>query len=150
MAGNLFLNVNLLFINPEMGNHFTEEIHGPYFIMCSDEDQPKVMDLYAGYNSRKQLVIACDFSDYDDEGHNCATAAIVDKEDAEALAKRLDVSFEELPKLISDNMEEWREIINPDCDQVVNCFTEITEMLVEDGCRYKIVRKYGKNDFFWF
>ena len=35
-------------------------------------------------------------------------------------------------------MAEWRELVNPDFRQVRACFKEITECLLDEGCRLKI------------
>lgn len=41
-------------------------------------------------------------------------------------------------------MEDWDAIINPTFTDVRNCFKEITECLIDEGCRFKIERTYGK------
>lgn len=133
-----------------MGKHIRDELHRSEFIMWSDPDQPKVMDLFAGFNVRNEMVVTCDYTDYEATEYNCATAAVVDKDDVEKMARRHNVKYSEVPYFISQNMDEWREIVNPSIFEVMDCFKDIMERLVEEGCRYRIIRKYGKDDFFWF
>ena len=127
-----------------MGKHISDSLHSCCHIMSSDEDQPIIMDIYAGLTMRDELVISVDLSDYNEPLHNASTAAVVNIEDARQMAKRHKIKYERLPRFISDCMEEWREIINPDFRQVKDCFKEITECLLDERCRFKIKRTYGK------
>lgn len=154
--GNIKLNLRVVLPNFKpnfkegmQSNHFTDELHHKEFVICSDEDHPQVMDLYVGFNSRGQLVVTCDYTDYEAQEYNCATAAIVDKEDVMNLAKKHEIQLNDVPYMIMMEMDEWREIVNPTIREILDCFTDITECLVDDGCTFKIERKYGKDDFFW-
>lgn len=115
--------------------------------MNSDEDQPMVMDIYVGFTSQNELAVSVDFSNYEDPRYNCSTFAIVDYEDGVRLAKRHKISHDKLPQFISECMDEWDEIVNPTLSQVRECFKEITECLLDEGCHFKIGRTYGKNDY---
>ena len=114
--------------------------------MSSDEDQPIVMDIYAGFTPRGELAIAVDRHDYDEPEYNCSTAAIVCIDDAKVMARRNKVEYHHLPHFIAGCMEDWREIVNADLRQVTRCFKEITECLIDEGCRFRIERTYGRRD----
>lgn len=113
-------------------------------IMSSDEDQPIVMDMYVGFNVNEQLVIAVDLHDYDEPEYNCSTAAVVNRWDARAMARRNRMEPSRLPMFIANRMAEWDDVINPNFSQVKDCFKEITEFLLDEGCRLKIIRTHGK------
>lgn len=132
-----------------MGKHISESlINTPCcHIMSSDEDQPVVMDIYVGFNFSDQLVVCVDLHDYDEPEYNCSTAAVVNLEDSHAMARNHRVKHSQLPIFIAECMEEWREIINPDFTQVKDCFKEITECLLGEGCRFRIDHTYGKGDY---
>lgn len=117
------------------------------YIFNSHEDFSVVEDLYAGFDNDFNLIILCEHTDYDAPDYNCAICAIVKKEEAYRLAKRLKVSLCELPMEISNSMSEWNEIACPMPRDVRDCFKEITECLLEEGCRFKIERTYGKEGY---
>lgn len=108
-------------------------------VMSSDEDQPIVMDLYAGFDARQSLTILLETNDYENSRFECETAVIVNTDDAEAMARRHGVKTDDLPAFIAECMLEWRDIINPDFRQLRDCLKEITECLLDEGCRFKIV-----------
>lgn len=115
-------------------------------VMSSDDDQPIVMEIFAGINYRGNLAVSVDLHDYDDPRYSCSTAAIVNSDDARRMARRHGIRFEQLPSLIADSMDGWRRIVNADFRQVRACFKEITECLLDEGCRFRIERIYGKNE----
>lgn len=112
--------------------------------MNSDDDQPIIMEIIVGFNQSGQLVVCMDLLDYEEPEYNCSTAAVVNPEDSHKMARHHRVNHNQLPKLIGDCMAEWREIINPTFTHVQDCFKEITECLLDEGCRFKITRTYGK------
>ena len=114
--------------------------------MGPDEDQPIVMDVYVDFNILGQLVVCVVLHDYDKPEYNCSTAAVVNLEDSQAMARRHRVKHSHLPMFIAECMEEWGEVINPKFSQVRACFKEITECLLDEGCRFRIERTYGKGD----
>ena len=131
-----------------IGKHIGKNLYSPFcHIISSDEDQPMVMDMYAGFNIHDQVVISIDFHDYDQPKYNCSTAVVVNREDSLAMARRHRVNHSQLPVFIAECMEEWNEIINPTFTQVVDCFEEIIECLLDEGCRFHIDRTHGHNDF---
>lgn len=130
-----------------MKNHLSDLLHSYRFIMGSDDDQPIVMEIYAGFNFRDQLTISVDFINYDDYSYNCSTAAVIDIDDAKAMARRHEVRYHRLPAFIAECMEDWRRIINPSLNQVRDCFKEITECLLDERCRFRITRTTGKNHY---
>lgn len=130
-----------------MGEHIGDRLHSICPVMNSDEDQPVVMDIYAGFTSRGQLAVSVDYFNYEDPRYNCSTAAVVNSDDARRMARRHRMKFDDLPLLIAESMEEWSEIINPRLRDVRSCFKEITECLLDEGCRFRIERTYGKNDY---
>lgn len=128
-----------------MGKHISDSLYTICcHIMSSDEDQPIVMDVYTGFNISGQLVVCADLHDYDEPEYNCSTAAVVNIEDSQAMARYYNVKHSKLPVFIAECMEEWGELINPDFNQVRDCFKEITECLLDEGCRFRIDRTYGK------
>ena len=112
-------------------------------ILCSDEDQPTVMALGAGFDLRGRLVVAIDCIDYDDPRNNCSTFATVPPGDNRRMARRHRIEPSAVPSFISECMAEWREIINPDFNRVADCFKEITECLLDEGCHLRIHRTLG-------
>ncbi len=118
-----------------------------YHIMNSDEDQPVVEDLDVGFDESMSLVVTIIHTDYEEPEYTCSVSAVVNKEDAFELSKRLKVSMIHLPDAISKSIEEYTEIVNADFHQVQECFKEITDFFIAKKCPYKIVREYGKDGF---
>lgn len=128
-----------------MGKHISDSLYLPCCqIMNSDDDQPIIMEIIAGFNLSGQLVICVDLYDYEEPEYNCSTAVVVNLEDSRKMARHHRVKHNQLPKFISERMEEWGDIINPTFTQVRDCFKEIIECLLDEGCRFKITRTYGK------
>lgn len=130
-----------------MGKHISDSLYLPCCqIINSDDDQPIIMEIIVGFNQSGQLVICADLYDYEEPEYNCSTAAVVNLEDSGKMARHHRVMHNQLPNFIGECMEEWGEIINPTLSQVRDCFKEITECLLDEGCRFKIIRTYGKDD----
>lgn len=130
-----------------MGSHISRTLHGLNFIMSSDEDSFIVIDIYVGFNHRQELTISMDYYDYDFPCYNCSTAVVVNTEDAFKMARKNNVKYSNLPTFISENMSEWREIINPTLNQTKDCFSEIIDALLEEECRFRLERTYGDKNF---
>lgn len=130
-----------------MGKHISDNLYSCCHVMSSDEDQTIIMDIYVGFTMRNELAISVDLHDYDEPWYNASTAAIVNVDDAQRMAKRHKINYDNLPRFISECMEEWREIINPNFEQVKDCFKEITECLLDERCRFRIERTYGANGY---
>lgn len=116
-------------------------------IMSSDEDQLIVEDLYVGFDDSMRLVVTIEHFDYEEREYSCSVSAVVEKEDAFNLSKRLKVPMMHLLDVISDSMEEYAEIVNADFRDVQDCFKEVTDFFINEKCPYRIVRKYGKNGY---
>ncbi|MDE7154417.1 MAG: hypothetical protein K2O00_08285 [Muribaculaceae bacterium] len=130
-----------------MGKHFSDRLRCCSYPFGSDDDQPMVMEICVGINSNDELVVSVDFHDYNNPAYNCSTAAVVNGGDARRMARRHGVRFEELPRFVSDCMAQWRELVNPTFGQVVSCFKEITECLLDERCRFRVERSYGPCGF---
>lgn len=115
--------------------------------MSSDEDQPAVENLYVGFDASMRLIVTIEYVDYEKPEYTCSVSAVVNKEDAFNLSKKLKVTMMDLPDAINESMEEYTEIANADFQQVEECFKEVTNCLINEKCPYKIVRKYGKQGF---
>lgn len=115
--------------------------------MSSDEDQPIVQDLFAGFDVSGNLVVVIDNVNYYDERYCCSTAAVVRRSDAMRMARRLKVAYHKLPLFICECMEEWNEVLNPTFNQVQDCFKEIIECLIDEGCRIRFRRTKGRHGF---
>jgi len=116
-------------------------------IMSSDEDQPIVQDLGVGFDADKNLLVIIDNVDYEDPHYNCSTAAVVSRPEALRLARRLKVQLHQLPFFIGDCMAEWETVPNPTFSQVQDCFKEITECLLDEGCKFRIRRTRGRHGY---
>lgn len=119
----------------------SDDLTGCICVFNSHEDFSVFEAVYAGYDDNGNLIILCEHSDSDEPEYNSSTYAILDKHEAERLAKRLEVSLPDLPMEIADAMSEWDEIVCPQPSDVRNCFKEITECLIDEGCHFKIERK---------
>ncbi len=122
-----------------MSRRISDDLMSCSYVLNSDDDQPLVMDLTAGFDSRDRLVVAADLYDYENDVCRSSTAAVVNREDAESLALRYGVTYDRLPEIIAGGMDEWREEVNPGFDYVMDCFKEITERLLDEGCRFQII-----------
>lgn len=125
----------------------SDEMHSLCHVMSSDEDGDVIMDLYAGYSKRHELMVCADYHFYSHPEYNCSTALTVDTQDAFRMAKRHDVEYSNLALFISDCMAEWREIINASPNQVRDCFKEITECLLDERCKFRITRTKGRGGY---
>lgn len=131
-----------------MAKHITDNLHNCFPVIVSDEDQPIVMEIHVGFNPSEALTVSVDYIDYDEPEYNCSTAAVVNETDAHEMARHHKVKYSELPHFIAECMApKWDIIINPDSHQVRECFKEITECLLDEGCRFTIERTYGPNEF---
>lgn len=124
-----------------------QNLWSSYHIMSSDEDQPVVEDLDVGFDESMALVVTIIHTDYEEPEYTCSVSAVVSKEDAFELSKRLKVSMIHLPDAISKFMKEYTEIVNADFQQVQACFKEIIDFFISKKCPYRIVREYGKDGY---
>lgn len=94
------------------------------------------------------LIIMCEHTDREKQDYDCATYAILDKHEAIRLAGRLKTTLLDLPLEIAESMSEWRDMACPLYADVRDCFKEITECLIAEGCHFKIKRKFHQV-IFW-
>lgn len=129
-----------------MSERLTDVCH----IMNSDDDQPIVMTLSAGIRRASSLVICVDTENYENHRLDSSIGAVVGREDFMKLARRHSLNPDEVPQFIAECMAEWGELVNPAFTDVMDCFKEITECLLDEGCRFRIVRssrRHGLRDF---
>lgn len=124
-----------------------EDLVVPYWVMCSDEDQMVVQDVTIGYDETFNLIILIERSDYEDHDNDCATWAVIDKNDAAELSRRLNVPMRELPKAMGQSMSNYSDIVNATLSQTKNCFHSILDCLTSYKCRYRIVRQPSADGF---
>lgn len=126
-------------------------IHEQY-IMSSDEDQPVVYDLITGYDDNFNLLVKLEqkhydsfYSGYDDDPRfkreDSVVCAIISKDDAFYLAKRLGATMAELPTIIGESVRDYEKIVNPERSDVEDCFHELLANFDAEKCRYRIERK---------
>ncbi len=115
-----------------------------YHIMNSDEDQLVVEDLDVGFDESMSLVVTIIHTDYEEPEYTCSVSAVVKKEDAFELSKKLKVSMIHLPDAISKSIEEYTEIVNADFQQVQACFKEIIDFFIS-----KKVDGYGEYEILY-
>lgn len=89
----------------------------------------------------------CEYTDYNQPEYDCATYAILTLDEAMKLAQRLKAPLMNLPVEIAEAMSDWAEIACPLPSDVRDCFKEITECLVDEGCHFRIFRKYSRNGY---
>lgn len=119
-------------------------------IFSSDDDSPIVEDIYVGYDKSLNLIVLIEYTDYDEPEYNCATYAIIKKDEAFELAKRLRIAMTELPSVISTSMDEYAGIVNPTLSQTEACFRDVLDYLVNNNCKFQLVREPGLHDFCCF
>lgn len=128
-------------------NPITDENVITYYVVGSDDDLPIVQEVYVGLNMKGELIVSIENTDYEEPEYGCSTWAVVSDGDSRRLSRRLEVPLQTLPRFIGECMAEWREIINPTFRDVQDCFKEITERLLDEGCRFRIRRTCGPRGF---
>ena len=123
----------------------------PRYIFSSDDDGNPVEDIYAGYDEAFNLIVLIEHTDYDFPEYNCCTYALVEKNEAFNLAKRLKISMTELPGIVSDSVdEEYYGSVNPSIRQTRDCFKEILDRFVYEKCRFQLIRRRGQHGYICF
>lgn len=108
-------------------------------VFNSHEDFSIYEAIYAGFDAEFNLIVVSEYSDSDEPQYNRASYAIVNKHEARKLARRLRVEPLALPGAIADAMSAWEDIVCPLPSDVRDCFKDITECLLDEGCRLRIV-----------
>lgn len=106
--------------------------------MSSDDDQPIVEDLSIGYSDTLELVVRIEHTDYE-EDDRCSLEAVVTKDDAFELSKRLGVGMQNLPGKIAEEFDSYDKIINARFSDVHECFKGILNYLSALHTRYRII-----------
>lgn len=116
------------------------------WIMGSDDDQPIVNEIYIGFDPLDNFIITIDHLNYYNHSRDCSTWATVERDEAIALADRLEVDLPQLPDFFKEWMAVWRRIPNASLSQVIACFKEITECLLDERCHFRIDRSACDDD----
>lgn len=107
-------------------------------IFSSHEDFSVMESLYAGFDRDLNLLVLCRHEDDDHPENNRTTCAVVDKDEAYALSKKLGVAMRDLPETLADIMKDYRRIPCPMPSDVRRCFKDLTEVLLDEGCKMKV------------
>lgn len=107
-------------------------------------------DVHVGYDEDMNLIVMCEHTDYDEQDYDCAVYAILNNHEAFRLARRLKVTLPDLPSEIAKSMTEREETECPYPYEAGDCFKEITECMIYEGCRFRIRRKPARNGYFAF
>ena len=116
-------------------------------VMWSDDEIPIFNEIHVGINRDLQLIVSIEHTDTDEPRCNCCTFAELSTDETLRLARRLKVRTLKLPSLISCHMDDWDDIERPSLAQTRECFKEITERLLDEGCHFQIKRINGANDY---
>ncbi|MDE6793837.1 MAG: hypothetical protein K2J63_00850 [Muribaculaceae bacterium] len=116
-------------------------------VMWSDEEIPVFNEIHIGINRVLQLIISIERTDTDNPQYNCCTFAKLSADETLRLARRLKVPTLKLPSYISCHIDAWDDIEKPSLSNTRECFKEITERLLDEGCHFQIKRISGANDY---
>ena len=112
------------------------------YVFSSDDDGNPVADIYVGYDASLNLIIIFELTDYDFSEYNSSCRAVIDKHEAYWLSKRLEVSMSDLPRFISNSVDEsYYEIINPSVRDTRECFRDLLDCFIVEGCHMRIFRR---------
>lgn len=112
------------------------------YVFSSDDDGNPVADIYVGYDASLNLIVLFELTDYDFPEFNSSCSAIIDKHEAYWLSKRLEVPMSDLPGFISNSVDEsYYEIINPSVRDTRECFRDLLDCFIAEGCHLRIFRQ---------
>lgn len=114
------------------------ELSSSVMVAESDEDMEIGASVVAGIDRYGNLVVGMDFIDYEDHGRDYEQHAIVERELAEAMARRLGTRMERLPRLLADRCGDDSRILVP--SQVEAVFQQTLEFMLDYGARYRLRR----------
>lgn len=121
-----------------------------YHIFNSDDDAEAVEDIFAGYDQEFNLILMLKHTDYIEAEYNCSTYAVIRKDEAYKLALRLRVAMTGLPRAIAATVDDYLCIINPTTKQTRSCFSDLLKMVADNGCKLRLHRNFGANDYTCF
>ncbi len=107
-------------------------------ILETDGDMPIVASVITGFDDNGCLVIKYECVDYEHHSKTQSRCAVIEKQDAYTLAKKLKVSLTELPAYISSEYS-----IPASCQAVpskaFDLFKEILDFIISYRINYKII-----------
>jgi hypothetical protein len=104
-------------------------------IIDSDGDMQIGSCIVAGFDDEKNFAVVLDYTDYE-TGYNRKTWAVVEKEDALAMADYLKVRLTSLPQEILERFGDSSDIAVP--SEVEAVFKEILDFIIACGVRYRL------------
>lgn len=104
-------------------------------IIDSDGDMLIGSGIVAGFDDEKNFAVVLDYTDYE-TGYNRKTWAVVEKEDALAMADYLKVRLTSLPQEIFERFGDSSDIAVP--SEVEAVFKEILDFIIACGVRYRL------------
>ena len=104
-------------------------------IIDSDGDMLIGSGIVAGFDDEKNFAVVLDYTDYE-TGYNRKTWAVVEKEDALAMADYLKVRLTSLPQEILERFGDSSDIAVP--SEVEAVFKEILDFIIACGVRYRL------------
>lgn len=110
-----------------------DDLHTACYIFNSDDAQPVVKDLSVGFDSGHNLVVLLEHTDYANHCCDCADYAIVTRDEASELARRLSIAMVDIPDHLSRLVTDYHNIVNPTPDEVADSFRAITDHLLAHG-----------------
>lgn len=116
-------------------------------IFNSDDDAEVVEDIFAGYDETFNLIILLEHTSYDEPECNCCTYALVEKDEAFLLSKKLSVPMTHLVDVLKDSVKSYRRLVNPTLRQTRDCFSDILRLVSHNGCRYTLHRTHGADGY---
>lgn len=121
-----------------------------HHVFCSDDDADTVEDIFVGYDETLNLVVLLEHTDYTEPQYNCCAYAVVSKDEAFTLAKLHSVTMAQLPRAISENVEDYRGAINPTLGLTRCCFRDLLGRLADSGCHMKMKRTFADDEYTCF
>jgi len=104
-------------------------------IIDSDGDMLIGSGIVAGFDDEKNFAVVLDYTDYE-TGYNRKIWAVVEKEDALAMADYLKVRLTSLPQEILERFGDSSDIAVP--SEVEAVFKEILDFIIACGVRYRL------------
>lgn len=104
-------------------------------IIDSDGDMLIGSGIVAGFDDEKNFAVVLDYTDYE-TGYNRKTWAVVEKEDALAMADCLKVRLTSLPQEIRKRFGDSNDMSVP--SEVEALFKEILDFIISCGVRYRL------------